>query len=151
MNFIFCKLKKPQKTWISFFASLKTSKNINCIFCKIKKPQRTWISFQYSLIFVSVVSWQKSWFFNTSRVGSYFNLLSWLLAACSFSLLEVYQGASWTDELFFNVKIACWLFFEFTCRSLAPGASWLCLQERLFGDLRWRSAGPATRPDHWEW
>ena len=23
MNFIFCKLKKPQKTWISFFASLK--------------------------------------------------------------------------------------------------------------------------------
>ena len=29
MNFIFfCKLKKPQKTWISFFASLKTSKII---------------------------------------------------------------------------------------------------------------------------
>ena len=27
MNFIFCKLKKPQKTWILFFTSLKTSKN----------------------------------------------------------------------------------------------------------------------------
>ena len=32
MNFIFCKLKKPQKTWISFF-------------CKLKKPKKTWISF----------------------------------------------------------------------------------------------------------
>ena len=36
MNFIFCKLaKKPQKTWISFFASSKTSKNMNLIFCKL--------------------------------------------------------------------------------------------------------------------
>ena len=26
MNFIFCKLEKPQKTWISFFASLKNLK-----------------------------------------------------------------------------------------------------------------------------
>ena len=32
MNFIFCKLKKLQKTWISFF-------------CKLKKLQKTWISF----------------------------------------------------------------------------------------------------------
>ena len=36
MNFIFCKLKKPQKTWISFFASLKNFK-------------KTWISFFASL------------------------------------------------------------------------------------------------------
>ena len=34
MNFIFCKLKKPQKTWISFFAS-----------SKVKKTQKTWIKF----------------------------------------------------------------------------------------------------------
>ena len=27
MNFTFCKLKKPQKTWISIFASLKTEKS----------------------------------------------------------------------------------------------------------------------------
>ena len=36
MNFIFCKLQNPQKTWISFFASLKTSKNMNFIFSKLK-------------------------------------------------------------------------------------------------------------------
>ena len=59
MNFIFCKLRKPQKTWISFFCklkepqkiwitffgSLKTSKNMNFIFYKLKKPQKRWISF----------------------------------------------------------------------------------------------------------
>ena len=33
------------KTWLSFFASYKTSKNMNFIFCKLKKPQNTWISF----------------------------------------------------------------------------------------------------------
>ena len=38
MDFIFCKLKKTQKTWISFF-----------FFCKLKKPQKTWISFFASL------------------------------------------------------------------------------------------------------
>ena len=43
MNFIFCKLKKPQKTWISIFASLKTSKNMHFSFCKLKKTQKTWI------------------------------------------------------------------------------------------------------------
>ena len=37
MNFIFCKLKKPQKTWTSFFASLK---NMNLIFCKIKNLKK---------------------------------------------------------------------------------------------------------------
>ena len=43
---IFASLKKPQKTWISFFASLKTSKNMNFSFCKMKKPKKkTWISF----------------------------------------------------------------------------------------------------------
>ena len=36
MNFIFCKLNKPQKTWISFFASLKILK-------------KTWISVFASL------------------------------------------------------------------------------------------------------
>ena len=49
MNFIFCKLKKTQKTWISFFESLKNSKNMNFIFWKLKKPQKTWISFFESL------------------------------------------------------------------------------------------------------
>ena len=53
MNFIFfffCKLKKPQKTWISFFTSLlKTSKKHEFHFCKLKKPQKTWISFLASL------------------------------------------------------------------------------------------------------
>ena len=37
MNFIFCKLKKPQKTWISFF-------------CKLKNPKQTWMSFLEALI-----------------------------------------------------------------------------------------------------
>ena len=55
MNFIFCKLKKPQKTWISFFASLKTSKNMNLIFfCKLTNSQKTWISF--------FLQAQKTWF-----------------------------------------------------------------------------------------
>ena len=47
MNFIFCKLKKPQKTWISFFASLKNLKNINFIFWRVqfKDTSKTWISF----------------------------------------------------------------------------------------------------------
>ena len=58
---IFCKLKKTQKTWISFFAglknlkkhefhffffaSLKNLKNMDFIFCKLAQPQKTWISF----------------------------------------------------------------------------------------------------------
>ena len=59
MNFMFCKLEKAQKTWISFFASLKnvkrrefhffesfkSSKSLNLIFCKLEKAQKTWISF----------------------------------------------------------------------------------------------------------
>ena len=54
MNFIFCKLTKRQKTWISFFCKLKnlkkhefhflqaykTSKNMNFIFCKLKKLKK---------------------------------------------------------------------------------------------------------------
>ena len=32
--------KKAQKSWISFFASLKTSKNMTFIFCELKKPQK---------------------------------------------------------------------------------------------------------------
>ena len=73
MNFIFCKLKKPQKTWISFFASLKTSKNMNFIFYKLKKPQKTWISWrQLSSAFQSAalpqsgrprrVKWAHEWY-----------------------------------------------------------------------------------------
>ena len=64
-NSFFCKLKKPQKTWISFFASLKTSKNINFIFCKLKKPQKTWISY-FFLWYASISgshepsSWKKA-------------------------------------------------------------------------------------------
>ena len=73
---IFCKLKKAQKTWISFFASLKKlkkrgfhfaslkcgkhmdlifckpkkcSKNMDLIFRKFKKAQKTWIEFFASL------------------------------------------------------------------------------------------------------
>ena len=62
---IFCKLKKHQKAWMSFFASLKTSKNMNFIFFffaslkNLKKPefhflqasktQKTCISFFASL------------------------------------------------------------------------------------------------------
>ena len=42
MNFIFCKLEKPQKTWISFFASLNNLKKMNFIFYKLKKLQKTW-------------------------------------------------------------------------------------------------------------
>ena len=41
MNFIFCKLKKPQKTWISFFASLKNLKKYEFHFCKLKKTQKS--------------------------------------------------------------------------------------------------------------
>ena len=40
MNFIFCKLKKPQKALISFFVSLKTSQNMNFIFCKLKNLKK---------------------------------------------------------------------------------------------------------------
>ena len=32
MDLIFCKLKKAKKTWIKFFASLKSSKNMDFIF-----------------------------------------------------------------------------------------------------------------------
>ena len=83
MNFIFCKLKNSQKTWISFFASLKTWKSRNLIFAslktskkmkflcfaslkklkniyfilyKLKKPQKTWISF-----FCKFKKLQKTW------------------------------------------------------------------------------------------
>ena len=59
MNFISCKLKKPQKLWISSFASLKnlkkhefhflqsykTSKNMDFIFCKLKKTRVAILSF----------------------------------------------------------------------------------------------------------
>ena len=49
MNFIFCKLKKPQKTWISFFASLKNVKKHEFHFLQASKAQKTWISFFASL------------------------------------------------------------------------------------------------------
>ena len=54
MNFVFCKLKtlkkhefhflqakKPQKTWISFFASLKNLKKHEFHFLQLKKPHKT--------------------------------------------------------------------------------------------------------------
>ena len=44
MDLIFCKLKKAQKTWIQFFASLKNLKKHGFnFFCKLKKAQKTWI------------------------------------------------------------------------------------------------------------
>ena len=38
--FNFFKLKKAQEIWISFFASLKSSKNMNLIFCKLVNAQK---------------------------------------------------------------------------------------------------------------
>ena len=43
MDLIFWKLKKAQKAWIQFFASLKKLKKMNLIFCKLKKAQKIWI------------------------------------------------------------------------------------------------------------
>ena len=56
VNFIFCKLRKPQKHQFLFLQALKTSKNMNFIFCKLKKPQKTWISF-----FASLKNFKKHW------------------------------------------------------------------------------------------
>ena len=43
MNLIFCKLKKSQKTWIKFFASLKELKKHGFNFLQAKKAQKVWI------------------------------------------------------------------------------------------------------------
>ena len=37
MNLIFCKLIKPQKAWIEFFASLQKLKSMDLIFASLKK------------------------------------------------------------------------------------------------------------------
>ena len=49
MDLIFCKLAKPQKTWISFFASLQNLKKHDFHLLQAKKPLKTWISFFASL------------------------------------------------------------------------------------------------------
>ena len=43
MNFIFCEIKKAQKTWTEFFASLKKLKKHGFNFYKLKKAQKAWI------------------------------------------------------------------------------------------------------------
>ena len=45
MNLIFCKLKKPQNTWIWSFASLKKLKKHDFYLLQAKKALKTWISF----------------------------------------------------------------------------------------------------------
>ena len=48
MNFIFCfvcKLKNLKKDEFHFLQAEKTSKNMNFMFCKLKKIQKTYISF----------------------------------------------------------------------------------------------------------
>ena len=49
MNSIFCKLKKAQKTWISFVASSNKPKKHEIKFLQAKKNFKAWMSFFGSL------------------------------------------------------------------------------------------------------
>ena len=99
MNFIFCKLEKPQKTGISVFASLKNLKKYEFhffFFCKLEKPQKTWISFFASFLktwisFLQAKNHQKTWiaFFaslkNLKKHEFHFMLSLATLQPCLFS------------------------------------------------------------------
>ena len=56
MTLIFCMLKKSQKTWIYFFATLKRLKQHEFNSLKANKAQKTWIQF-----FVVTQKAQKTW------------------------------------------------------------------------------------------
>ena len=99
MNLIFCNLKKPQKTWISFVASLKTLKKHEFhffaslknlkkdefhFFCKLKKLQKAWISF-----FASLKNFKKDefHFLHINFFSIWKKALLWVDLCCEISLL----------------------------------------------------------------
>ena len=56
------KIKKTQKTWISFFVSLKNVKNMNFIFCKLEMPQKTWKNLKkHEFHFFASLKTSKTW------------------------------------------------------------------------------------------
>ena len=67
MNFIFCKLKKPQKTWTSFFANLKNLKKheFHFYYCKLSIDEVSvrWrvstLSSPFKTLMHTVSNWKK--------------------------------------------------------------------------------------------